>query len=148
MSCALQHYTNMSLDSFVIPPTCTIRPQLDNETRVCKQEAGTNRYFLRDDAGNEREVLPASEDPGAWAQLTIGLGSGSVGRVAAAFSKNKLFINMFIIYDIIHRMVRDTKLAMEACPGVHRAVLHYSFVMSLNYRPFNSGVWHEEKKGC
>ena len=35
---------------------------------------------------------------------------------------------------------------MEHCEEVHRAVLHYTFVMSLNYRPFNSGVWAVDKK--
>ena len=43
-------------------------------------------------------------------------------------------------------MIRDLKLAMESCKAVHRAVLHYTFIVSLNYRPFNSGVWHEDKK--
>ena len=43
-------------------------------------------------------------------------------------------------------MIRDTKLSMEHCPAVHRAVLHYTFLGSLNHRPFGSGVWHLEKK--
>ena len=147
MSCALHHYTNKSIDEFDIPGSCCIRPQLPTESRLDKVIGGRNRSFLKDvDGYYEKEVLPPSESPGKWSQLTIGLDSGSVGRAAASYSKHKLELFVFMVYDIIHRMIRDTKLAMEANPAVERAVLHYTFVTSLNFRPFNSGVWYEDKK--
>ena len=146
MSCVLHNYTGKSLDAFDIPGTCTIRPQLPNEKRIHRTDEIRTRCFLRGDDGTEREILPVAESPGEWAQLTIGLDSGSVGRAAASYSKHKLGLFIFVVFDIIHRMIRDTKLAVESCPAVHRAVLHYTFLTSLNYRPFNSGVWHEDKK--
>ena len=146
MSCVLHNYTGKSLDAFDIPGTCTIRPQLPNEKRIHRTDEIRTRCFLRGDDGTEKEILPVAESPGEWAQLTIGLDSGSVGRAAASYSKHKLGLFIFVVFDIIHRMIRDTKLAVESCPAVHRAVLHYTFLTSLNYRPFNSGVWHEDKK--
>ena len=112
-----------------------------------KIDAGTHvRYRLKDADGSEKEVLPWTEDPGKWNQLTIGMDPGSVGRGGAGFARNKLVIFVYVVYDIIHKLIRDLKLAMETCPDVHKAVLCYTFIMSLNYRPFNSGVWFDEKK--
>ena len=90
--------------------------------------------------------MPWIEDPGKWNQLTIGMDSGAVGRGGSGYAKNKLGLFVFVVYDVIHLLIRDLKLAMEGCPNVHKAILCYSFIMSLNYKPFNSGVWHEEKK--
>ena len=96
------------------------------------------RYKLKDADGNEKEVLPLTEDPGKWNQITIAMDSGPVGRGGAAFAKNKLGLFVFVVYDIIHRLVRDIKLGMDAVPVVHKAVLFYTFIMSLNYKPFNN----------
>ena len=74
--------------------------------------------------------------------------SGPVGRGGAAFAKNKLGLFVFVVYDIIHRLIRDIKLAMEEVSGVHRAVLFYTFIMSLNYKPFNFGVGSRRQKRC
>jgi hypothetical protein len=109
MSCILKHYSGLSLDDFDVPVTCAIRAQRPDELRIEKQDGLINRSFLRNDDGTEVEVLPPSEDPGKWNQLTIALDSGSTGRAGAAFAKHKLQLFIYGMYDIIHRMIRDTK---------------------------------------
>ena len=49
---------------------------------------------------------------------------------------------IWIYFDIVHRLVRDVKLAVEACDSIHRALLHFSYICSLNGKPFGSGVWY------
>jgi hypothetical protein len=56
------------MDSFMIPPDTTIRPQLPTEQRNKVANGDIDRYFLRGDDGCEREVSPPTEDPGEWAQ--------------------------------------------------------------------------------
>jgi hypothetical protein len=57
-------------------------------------------------------------------------------------------LNIFVVWDKIHRLIRDIKLASEHTAGsdLYRALLHTSFVFSLNQRPFGSGEWFEKKK--
>ena len=76
------------------------------------------------------------------------LDSGSIGRAGANFAKQVVCLNMFVGYDKFHRMVRDIKLAADhACNSdLYRALLHLTFVWSLNQRPFGSGAWFEAKK--
>ena len=57
--------------------------------------------------------MPMSENPSDWKQLTACMDSGAVGRSAASFAKHHLGLFIFVVFDIIHRMVRDLKLAME-----------------------------------
>ena len=116
------------------------------KTKTLYQDGIYDKYILRDDQGHVSEVLPQDSDPSNWAQLSLGLDSGSIGRAAAAFSKHKLCLNIWIYWDILHRLIRDIKLALERCSSVHRAVLHSTFTMSLNDKPFGSGAWFEEKK--
>ncbi len=78
-------------------------------------------------------------------QLTLALDSGSIGRAGANFAKQMMGCNVFATYDKFHRMVRDIKLASEhSCNSdLYRALLHLTFVWSLNQRPFGSGAWFE-----
>ena len=114
LSCVLYNYTGKSLDAFDTPGACTIRPQRPNETRIHRTDEVRARCFLKDDVGTEREILPVTESPGEWAQLTIGLDSGSVGRAAASYSKHKL--GLFIFCRIRHHPPHDSRL--EARGGV------------------------------
>ena len=142
----LSHYTDLSLDDFELPRTCATRRPTDNEQRIKRRDGPVDRAFLMSVDGGEKEVLPIGETPGKWPQLTVSLDSGSTGRAGAGFAKHKLRLFLYVVYDLLHRLIRDAKLALDHCSSVHRAVLHYTFVSSLNFRPFGSGVWHEEKK--
>ena len=66
------------------------------------------------------------------------------------FVKNKQNLNVFSVWGMIHRLIRDIKLAAEkACDGdLYRALLHFSFVASLNAKPFGSGAAYEKKKAA
>ena len=146
MSFIIKQYTGKALDDFDIPSTCQMRPQRAGEVRIKRSEGNIDRFVLRNEAGIELDILPLSEDPGQWNQLTVGLDSGSVGRAGAAFARHRLSMFIHVVYDIIHRIIRDTKPAMEQAKWVHRAVLRYTFLSSLNHRPFGSGAWHHDKK--
>ena len=146
MSFVLQQYTGVSYEDCRLPSDCVIRPQLPGEQRVKVVDGAYDRFFLRGEDGVEKEVLPLIEDPGTWKQVTVSLDSGAVGRAGAAFVKHRLNLFIYVMYDLVHRLIRDTKLAMEGVKPIHRAVLFYTFIASLNCRPFGSGTWHEEKK--
>ena len=71
---------------------------------------------------------------------------GSTGCAATAWlqSKHSLF---HASWDKIHRIVRDLKLAASHT-GLDQVVLMSSFVFSVNYKPFGSGAWFEEKRNA
>ena len=115
MSFICEQLTTCSLDDFRMPATCAIRQPKPNEQRIAKPSADgrSTTYVLRGDDGGETIVLPMSENPGDWKQLTACMDSGAVGRSAASFAKHHVGLFMFVVFDIIHRMIRDLKLAME-----------------------------------
>jgi hypothetical protein len=115
MSFICEQITKCSLDDFRMPATCAIRQPKPNEQRIAKPSADgrSTTYVLRGDDGVETIVLPMSENPSDWKQLTACMDSGVVGRSAASFAKHHLGLFIFVVFDIIHRMVRDLKLAME-----------------------------------
>ena len=152
ISSLLHHATNKSVDDFDTPVDCILRPVGEREVRVVdRSDPMIDRAFVVDTSATPniwRRVLPDHQSPGAWPQLTICIDSGAVGRAGAAFAKNHLQLNVFVIYDYIHRLIRDVRLATEHSKGgdVQRALLHMSFVWSLHAKPFGSGVWFEVKK--
>ena len=151
ISAMLYNSTGKRLSDMIVPETCDVRPVGPDETRIVdtSDERFDKEYIVNNATGHSRRVLPDAEDPGVWPQLTVGMDSGAIGRAGGFFAIHHLCVNMFIIFDKIHRAIRDLKLATShAMNGlIHRALLHSSYIWSLNCKPYNSGAWWEVKKG-
>ena len=139
--------TGMQLDSFAIPKCIRWEPTEVGFLRVV-DASGRQCVASATDKQNRSLVVPPGVDLGDLVQLTVCLDSGSVGRAGMSFAKNKLNLNVFATWDKYHRLIRDTKLSAEkSCGGqLYRALLHITFIFSLNQRPFGSGEWYGKKK--
>ena len=144
LSHALFQICGRSIDQFGIPECVQWKPVREGQRREWHRGVHSIVDLAR---GSTDPVLPASVDLGCLPQLTVAMDSGSVGRAAANFAKNKMHANVFIVYDKIHRLIRDIKLAMEHTGGkeIYKATLHANFVFSLNQKPFGSGEWFHKK---
>ena len=77
--------------------------------------------------------------------LTLVMDQGS-GMAAMAYLQS-LDVLVHCSFDKVHRCIRDLKLASQHASGnFGQTTLMTSFVWSLNYKPFKSGAWFEEKK--
>ena len=78
--------------------------------------------------------------------LTLVMDQGSTGMAAMAYLQS-LDVLVHCSFDKVHRCIRDLKLASQHASGnFGQTTLMTSFVWSLNYKPFKSGAWFEEKK--
>lgn len=78
--------------------------------------------------------------------LTVISDQGPVMLSAMSFIQNKLFL-IHTSYDKYHRLIRDCKLAAEHS-GVLQATLAAQHLWGINYGPFGSGSFWEEKKAA
>ena len=78
--------------------------------------------------------------------LVLSLDQGPIGTAGMAFALEGHRIH--VKFDKIHRCIRDYKLALgRAMGGVFlKTQLHSSYIFGLNYKPFNSGLFHDQKK--
>ena len=80
--------------------------------------------------------------------LTLVMDQGPTGMAAMAYL-HSLGVLVHCSFDKVHRCVRDLKLASKHASGnFNETTLMTSFVWSLNYKPFKSGAWFEEKKSA
>lgn len=110
---------------------------------------GDRRYFN----GSQFEVAFANRDDPVKVQITdsslaqipvlkILMDQGKVGVAASAFCQS-LGLVIKWDFDKIHRLIRDCKsmsYRLEQC------VLQCTFMWSVNYRPFSSGLHFDEKR--
>jgi hypothetical protein len=142
----------VTLDSFEIPAGIQWQRVSGDNQRAVRSDEHVNTAFIFD--RHTRSKVPVfppsltSDDLKDMLQLTVAMDSGSVGRAAAMFAVHKLGLNIYVVYDKIHRLIRDVKLAAEKAAGgtLYRALLHICFVFSLNQRPFGSGEWFHKKR--
>ena len=149
LSSAVSKVSGLSLDGFQIPDNILWRPVEPGHVR-CSRKSGSNIIpsVLRESDRTFLQAIPSEVDIGDLPQLTACLDSGSIGRAGMSFAKHKLCLFLFLVWDKFHRLVRDLKLAAEKASGgqMYRALLHMTFVFSLNSRPFGSGEWYWKKK--
>ena len=137
------------MDAFDVPHACCLRPVEPNERRIVDDTSNpeVSMAYIGD---KERRTfmpeLPIDQHPGSWPQLVLMLDSGAIRRAGASFARNDFNLNIHVVWDVIHRLARDVRLATEhACSGdIHRALLHMCYVWSLTNKPFNSGAWFYE----
>ena len=143
---------SVSLDSFAIPADIIWQRVSDDDQRSTRiEDNNAVAYVFNRATKQRRRVFPPAMTSGELEmlhQLTVAMDSGSTGRAAGMFAVHKLGMNVFAVYDKIHRLIRDVKLAAEKAAGgaLYRALLHVCFVFSLNQRPFGSGEWFHKKQ--
>ena len=79
--------------------------------------------------------------------LTLVMDQGPTGMAAMAYL-NSLGVLVHCSFDKVHRCVRDMKLASLAQCSFKESMLKSSFLFSMNFKPFRSGAWFEEKKAA
>ena len=152
LSSMLCHSSKKSMDNFDVPEDTVLRRPGENELRVVgDSDPHVTKCWMVDRSTNPNvwtRTLPDDQHPGSWNQLTICLDSGSIGRAGASFAKNELKLNIFPIWDVIHRLIRDIRLSSEKAAGgmVQKALLHSGFIWSIHSKPYGSGVWFFTKQ--
>lgn len=80
--------------------------------------------------------------------ISLVMDQGPTGMAAMAYL-HSLGLLVHSSFDKVHRCIRDLKLAATHAPGNFKEMtLMTSFTWSLNYKPFKSGAWFEEKKSA
>ncbi len=136
----------LSLPDFRLEAGC-LRPVAQGEERMVLDVPGRPHVnvVLKQADGRTIDVLPAqkTEPP----LLTVGLDQGSVGAAGMAFAQHMDTL-LFVHWDKLHRLIRDVKLSLKhAAGGVFlKAQVFTSFIWGLNYKPYGSGAWWEEKR--
>ena len=109
--------------------------------------------FLRtmsEDGEEITKVLPVLPESDQWwlkiPILVLGLDQGSIGLAGMAYAMCDNMVH--VKCDKIHRAIRDFKNSMSRClKGLFlSAQLHSSYIFALNYKPFGSGGFHQQKK--
>ena len=108
--------------------------------------------FLRtmSEDGEITNVLPVLPESDQWwlniPILVLGLDQGSIGLAGMAYAMRDNMVH--VKCDKIHRAIRDFKNSMSRClKGLFlSAQLHSSYIFALNYKPFGSGGFHQQKK--
>ena len=136
-----------TLSSFHLPAGVVSRPALDNEVRVVRELPDRNQALLVDTGKRVvLEVLPAKVE--RLPLLVLGLDQGSIGMAGLAFAEDVMELLVHTKWDRYHRVVRDLRQAfLSASKGVFlKAQLYSSYVWSVNFRPFASGMFGEQKR--
>ncbi|CAJ1438373.1 unnamed protein product, partial [Effrenium voratum] len=81
-----------------------------------------------------------------WPSLVLCMDQGAIGMAAGAFLIGHGFL-CHMSFDKIHRLQRDLALASSRCgKDFCQATMFTSYLWSVNYKPFNSGGFSDEKK--
>ena len=120
-----------------------------NEIRTWETDSEGNSFEVvrNEDTNIAVPILP--QEKHWWRSvplLVLSLDQGPIGTAGMAFALQGHRIH--VRFDKIHRCIRDYKLALgRAMGGVFlKTQLHSSYIFGLNYKPFNSGLFHEQKK--
>ena len=120
-----------------------------NEIRAWETDSEGNSFeVVRNEMSNiSVPILPQEQ---CWWRfvpvLVLSLDQGPIGTAGMAFALQGHRIH--VRFDKIHRCTRDYKLALKRAMGgiFLKTQLHSSYIFGLNYKPFNSGLFHDQKK--
>ncbi len=135
--------TGVPLDTFAVPDSWIVRRLRPGEERGHDAKGA----FLKTQSSVCHELpeqLRVSDVP----LLVLCLDQGSPGLAGGHFAQGRLGLNLFVFPDAFHRGPNDVKDACNnSCGAVFRRVmLHSTFIQNLNYGPFGSGTWFQEKR--
>ena len=117
-----------------------------NEAYVEVPTGETNAlYIINAESRAIQEVLP--RDLIDVPLLTLCLDQGSIGAAGVSFLLEKQKM-VHIRYDKFHRLVRDVRQSLKYASGGRylKAQLFSSMIFGLNYRPFGTGLFWQQKK--
>ena len=147
LSLQLQHLTSgrLTIDSFVLPELKHLRAVQEDEIRAVRAEGGRQVGALRTSNGWKTQLPSRLSD---LPLLVVGLDQGAIGVAGMSFSINSLGANIHVRWDKIHRCIRDIKLALKHTEaGIFlRAQLFSAYIYSLNYKPFGTGGFAQQKR--
>ena len=138
----------LSLHSFMAPEEmqAALEPVPLDVTRVVTRHFVT---LVKKNGGEQSTVslLSLTKLP----LLVVGMDQGSVGMGCAAFLKETGAAMAHFYWDPYHRLIRDLKMAATNCPPdvklqLQQGLLCGSYMYSLNYKPFSTAGFHDEKK--
>lgn len=135
---------NIQLESFVPAPHLCLEPLRPGDG-IERRESGV--YFLRHPVVHVSDENAVKQDLSQVQDLplvTLLMDQGTTGMAAGAFMLSKNFL-VHIKWDKIHRLVRDCKLAAKVAK-LNEAIAMTSYAWSINYKPYGSGAFFEEKK--
>ena len=144
-SSMISQYAGKSLDDFMIPDGCALRPVQADECREVEVGDTHNKVWLKQAGGVKVEELPIEFDPGRWNQLTTVTDSGPTIRAGVNFAIHFMSLFMFSMFDKYHGIICDLKNATSKVCSIYRATLFVGFLWTLNRKPFGSGVWFQVK---
>ena len=137
----------MTLETFAIPEGVCLRPVSASEVRVLRPAAGGGLMALLFDRNSRAaaRTLPAGLADAPL--LVVGLDQGSVGSAGMSYAMHASPHLVYVSYDKIHRMVRDIRLSLQHCArgSFLKCQLFSAYIYGLNYKPFNSGAFSEQK---
>lgn len=141
LSHQLHQLTGGNLDLTHLIPTSDLclEPLKPGDSR---EFAGDGYLFFRADQVDPIQQTLTDRVP----VVSCLMDQGSTGCAATAWlqSQHSLF---HASWDKIHRVVRDLKLAASHT-GLSQVILMSSFVFTVNYKPFGSGAWFDEKQNA
>ena len=138
----------LTLTSFLAPEEmkAALEPVPLDATRV------VTGHFVRNVKKNgEEESAVSLLSLAKLPMLVIGMDQGTVGMACAAFLMETGAAMTHFYWDPYHRLVRDLKLATTNCPPdvklqLQQGQLCGSYMFSINYKPFKTAGFHDEKK--
>ena len=128
-------------------PNLQLRPVAAGEVRILQRRGQTAQAMLVNvGSRTATQVLPDNLQDAPL--LVACLDQGSIGAAGMSFAEYAMGALVFPAYDKFHRVVRDLKLALKrAAGGVFlKCQLFTSVIFGLNYKPFNSGQFYDQKR--
>ena len=137
----------MNLETFSIPERVCLRPVTASEIRVLRPAAAGGLMSLLFDRRSRTATPTLPEGLADAPLLVVGLDQGSVGSAGMAYAMHASPHLVYVSYDKIHRMVRDIRLSLQHCArgSFLKCQLFSAYIYGLNYKPFNSGAFSEQK---
>ena len=136
------------LDSMTLPEDFCVRPLEENEVRYVEEHDGENYAYIYSKTDNTKKRVLPEVLPDNVPLCAIGLDQGSIGAAGIAFVLLILRLNIWPKFDKVHRVIRDISLSLKHCwNGIFLlAQLFSAYIFELNYKPFNSGEFFDQKK--
>ena len=133
----------LSLESFMVDETLLpfLKPHAKRSTEMVNLQT---KHYVELDNGDQLEL--ALPEPVHIPILNILMDQSKIGLAAAAFLSSRSAL-MHYRYDKIHRLIRDIKGA-SSIGIVQEMMMATSWQFGVNYKPFGSGAFFDEKQGA
>ena len=137
---------SLTLDNFRAD-NCYLEAVRHDEYRCTEVRGGRSVAFVVNKHTRQRRTV-VPPDVESVRTLLLGLDEGSIGMAGVAASAFQQRACVWAKFDMVHRIIRDLKLAEGGCCGkvFEKAKLWSAYIYGLNNRPFGSGSNHTLKQ--